>query len=237
MGQFREYHAVTVLVTDGRVLTTGGTLIKFQVGPTSADIEAYEPPYLFRGVRPTIASLESAELPRGGTASFEIAPLTRITSIVLLGTPSTTHWVDGGIRRRLVLTVEQDGNAVRAALPADPNVLPLGHYLLFAMVDDIPSIAKIVKVVASSTSLRRGDSNGDGSVNVSDAVFGLNYLFTGGIEPGCQDAADSNDDGTLDVSDPVHLLLALFGGFDPLPPGCGNDLTADPLGCASSDCP
>ncbi|MFO0982462.1 MAG: hypothetical protein U1E76_12135 [Planctomycetota bacterium] len=50
MLEFREYHAVTLLVPDGRVLTTGGTRIKFSTA-TSANIEAYRPPYLFRGVR------------------------------------------------------------------------------------------------------------------------------------------------------------------------------------------
>jgi hypothetical protein len=49
---FREYHAVTLLVADGRVVTTGGTQIQFQYGPTSADIEGFVPPYLLRGVRP-----------------------------------------------------------------------------------------------------------------------------------------------------------------------------------------
>ena len=32
------------------------------------------------------------------------------------------------------------------AMPADGNVLPAGHYMLFLMVDDIPSVARIVRV-------------------------------------------------------------------------------------------
>src|SRR5690606_17161554 len=59
MNWFREYHAVTLLLPDGRVATTGGTRIKFQYGPTSADIEAFVPPYLFRGVRPQITSMSA----------------------------------------------------------------------------------------------------------------------------------------------------------------------------------
>ncbi|MCH7918112.1 MAG: hypothetical protein IIC50_09000 [Planctomycetes bacterium] len=79
MHQYREYHAVTLLVPDGRVLSTGGTRIKFQVGPSSADIEAYEPPYLFRGVRPEIVGISATDLARGDELSFEIFPETRIT--------------------------------------------------------------------------------------------------------------------------------------------------------------
>ena len=143
----REYHAVTLLVPDGRVVTTGGTRIKFQVGPSSADIEAFSPPYLFRGVRPEISSISSTDMPRGSQITIELALETDLTSVVLMGTQTTTHWVDGGIPRRLVLPVQQNGSTATTTLPSDPNVIPLGHYMLFAMVDDIPSEARIVRVV------------------------------------------------------------------------------------------
>jgi len=151
MPSFREYHAVTVLLPDGRVATTGGTRIKFQVGPTTADIEAFRPPYLYRGIRPRITSVSNLSPSRGSWLTLEISPLTGITSVVLLGTPSTTHWVDGGIPRRLVLPVTQSAGTVEVRLPTDPNRLPLGYYLLFAMVDDIPSEAVILRVHDTST--------------------------------------------------------------------------------------
>lgn len=146
MGIFREYHAVTLLAPDGRVVTTGGTKIKFQFGPTSADIEGYQPPYLFRGVRPQITSISTTEPKRGETISLGISPATKLTKLVLMGTPAPTHWVDGGIPRRLELDVTMQGTTAQATLPTDPNVLPLGYYLAVAMVDDIPSVARIVNV-------------------------------------------------------------------------------------------
>lgn len=121
-----EYHAVSLLIPDGRVVKTGGTKIKFQVGPTSGDIEAYCPPYLFRGVRPQITSISTAVLRRGCPVSVEIFPDTRISRLVLMGTQSHTHWLDGGINRRIVLPVEQTGSTVSATLPSDANILPLG---------------------------------------------------------------------------------------------------------------
>lgn len=147
MNWFREYHAVTLLVPDGRVVTTGGTRIKFQVGPTSNDIEAFSPPYLFRGVRPEITSISTTTPSRGGQLSLDITPATQLTAIVLMGMQTTTHWVDGGVPRRLVLPFQQAGSTVATTLPTDPNLLPLGHYMVFAMVDDIPSEAAIVQVV------------------------------------------------------------------------------------------
>ena len=80
----------------------------------------------------------------------------------------------------------------------------------------------------------RGDSNGDGVVNISDAQTTLSYLFLGSGQPRCYDAADANDDGRLDVSDPVITLRFLFLGGDPLPEPSGQpgeDPTPDPLGC------
>ncbi len=147
MNWHREYHAVTLLIPDGRLITTGGTRIKFQVGPTSADIEAYSPPYMFRGVRPEIAGISTTEPPRGSELVLAITPDTQITSVVLTGLQTTTHWVDGGIPRRLALTPEQAGSTVTVTVPTDPNVIPLGYYMVFAMVDDIPSEARIVEVV------------------------------------------------------------------------------------------
>ena len=64
---------------------------------------------------------------------------------------------------------------------------------------------------------RCGDANGDGSVNVSDAVWIINYVFSGGLEPipvlACGDA---NDDCTVNVSDAVYIINYVFsGGFAP----------------------
>ncbi len=146
MLQFREYHAVTLLIADGRVLTTGGTNIKFRNPPLSADIEAYSPPYLFRGVRARIDNFSATVLKRGDRLSFDVFPATRLTHAVLIGTGAHTHWVDAGVMRRIELGVSQAGTRATITLPADRNELPVGHYLLFGMVDDIPSVARIVRV-------------------------------------------------------------------------------------------
>lgn len=234
MQHFREYHAVTLLVPDGRVITTGGTVIDFIVGPTSADIEAYSPPYLFRGVRPQISSISTTTPGRGDTVTFDVFPQTEITSVVLMGTEVVTHWVSGGIPRRLELDVTQTGNQASVALPTDTNVLPLGWYMLFAMVDDIPSVAQIVNVVDTSpVPFVRSECNADAAVDLADAIRILDFVFGSGPPLDCQDACDANDDGDLDISDPIFLLAYLFDGGISLPPFplCGGDPTQDALGC------
>lgn len=143
---FREYHAVTLLIPDGRVITTGGTRIKFQVGPTTSDIEAYSPPYLSRGVRPNLTLVSAVNATRGSSIDLTVFPATQLTGAVLMGVQSTTHWVDGGINRRVELNVSQAGAVAQVDLPLDPDLLPVGWYMLFGMVDDIPSEAVFVRI-------------------------------------------------------------------------------------------
>ena len=81
---------------------------------------------------------------------------------------------------------------------------------------------------------RRGDANGDGKQDISDAILTLSYLFLGGAELPCDSAADADDVKGLTISDGVYLLGFLFLGGDPPPPpfpGCGWDLTVGVLDC------
>ncbi len=92
-----------------------------------------------------------------------------------------------------------------------------------------------------SQGFRRGDSNEDANVDISDAVFSLSYLFLGGPTPTCLDAADANDDGRVDLSDAVYTLGFKFLGGPEIPaPGpnnCGKDPTTDSLvECSYNKC-
>jgi hypothetical protein len=65
----------------------------------------------------------------------------------------------------------------------------------------------------------RGDTNDDGAVDLSDAVYTLDWLFLGEPAPGCVAAANVNGDESIDISDPVSLLGFLFlGGTAPATP-------------------
>lgn len=89
----------------------------------------------------------------------------------------------------------------------------------------------------------RAEVNGDGILDISDAVHTLILLFLADAgDPKCPDALDTNDDGAADISDAIHILGFLFlgGPAPPQPfPGKGCDPTADGIGCASygSDAP
>ncbi len=87
----------------------------------------------------------------------------------------------------------------------------------------------------------RGDADGNGSTQLTDAVRILNNLFLGTGVINCSDAADSDDNGGIQLTDAVRVLNVLFlgtgqipapGGGPPLDGVCGLDPTADDLDCA-----
>ncbi len=89
----------------------------------------------------------------------------------------------------------------------------------------------------------RGDTDGNGALEITDAVAILGFLFLGSHGPTCMETADANNDSFVGVSDAISVLLYLFGGrasvAPPGPPGdeCGvdpdeSDSPAD-LGCAA----
>ena len=83
---------------------------------------------------------------------------------------------------------------------------------------------------------RRGDVNGSGALDISDAVYLLFWQFVGAGDPGCLEAADADGNGVHDITDVTFLLMYLFlGGELPPAPGpgeCGLD-PVPTFGCAS----
>jgi hypothetical protein len=64
-----------------------------------------------------------------------------------------------------------------------------------------------------------GDADGSGTVDISDAVYLIAYIFSGGPAPGdCgypQGLGDANGDGEIDISDAVYLISYIFSGGPP----------------------
>ncbi len=57
-----------------------------------------------------------------------------------------------------------------------------------------------------------GDANGSTSVSISDVVFIINYIFSGGPAPAPLVAADVNCSGLVTISDAVYLINFVFSG-------------------------
>ncbi len=59
-----------------------------------------------------------------------------------------------------------------------------------------------------------GDANGDGMVNIGDAVFLITYIFKGGEAPGSLFAGDANGEGAINIGDAVYLISFIFNAGD-----------------------
>ncbi|MFP6737771.1 MAG: thrombospondin type 3 repeat-containing protein, partial [Planctomycetota bacterium] len=88
----------------------------------------------------------------------------------------------------------------------------------------------------------RADADDNGSVQLTDGIYILNFLFLGGAAPPCFDSADADDNGAVQLTDGIFILNFLFlgGGAPPAPgmPGmgaCGPDPDGDVdgIGCDS----
>jgi hypothetical protein len=136
----------------------------------------------------------------------------------------------------------------RVTLDAPPEQMLAGLALVAADRSDTGLSAEVVfcNIGLSPSSgkvFHRGDSNADGSLNLTDGVYIFNFLFLAGPQPSCREAADPNNDGTVNITDGIYLMNFLFlGGPPPAAPGplpapCGPDPdppgSAGDIGCGS----
>jgi hypothetical protein len=62
----------------------------------------------------------------------------------------------------------------------------------------------------------RGDiDHGGNGIDISDLVYMVDYMFTGGPPPLCVDEADIDGTGGIDISDLVYLVDYMFNGGPP----------------------
>lgn len=186
MNYHREYHSVPMLVPDGRVIVAGG---EGQPGnePPFSVIEGFKPPYFFKGIRPAIDGFTSGDFRRGASINVNVRYADSVTGIVLISAACKTHFMNSGNNRFLKPAFTQAGNNVSFTLPSDSVAMPDGLYMLFVMVDDIPSIGQFVTVndrgtVTSLSPINQGKASFQIFPNpASDVAF---------ILPGVEESGD-----------------------------------------------
>ena len=165
MNWFREYHATAVLVPDGRIIVAGGEGSPGNEPPFSV-IEAFTPPYLFKGIRPEIAPMADRDLARGETITLDFSKTDALTSIVLQAQTMVTHMMNCGNNRFVDLPFTISGSLASATLPTDALALPDGFYLLTGMVDDIPAVSQMVRVTGDLSTTVQEISGSSGKMMI-----------------------------------------------------------------------
>ena len=180
----RLYHSVAILLPDARVLTAGSNPSRRN---DEMRLEIYHPPYLFRAPRPCIEYAPEA-VTLGASFRLHSAQASDIKWLSLVRPMATTHSYDS--EQRLVdIPFRRCGVChLNAQMPANPDLIPPGYYMLFAVNrHGVPSVAKWLKVTApaepAAPPLRRGDivvGTGNRLVRIDAASLEQTVISEGG---------------------------------------------------------
>jgi beta-lactam-binding protein with PASTA domain len=139
----RLYHSTALLLPDARVLVAGGGADSGVQDHPNAEI--FSPPYLFKGTRPTIASTPST-LTYGAKFTIATPDGASIASVALVSPGSVTHGFNQD-QRFVNLEFQTTPNGLSVTTPANPNLAPPGHYLIFIVNGSgVPSVAAFVNL-------------------------------------------------------------------------------------------
>lgn len=184
-------------------------------GPATLDL------FAVIGISLTGVLLEGVVTPNG--AGFTTTPFTGAVPAVILDQIDNPGLLPGTLLDLLTFLganedIDLDGDGTNDAFSVD---IELG------------AVSCVILPPVLGTPYLRGDCDGDGTTNITDAVKTLQYLFLNDLVE-CQSACDADDDGAVNITDPVALLQYLFSGATapPEPFGmCGVDPTGDALTC------
>jgi hypothetical protein len=156
----RCYHSIALLLPDGRVLSAGGgeynpgnpKLPPNQTNPpgdSHKDAQLYSPPYLMNGPRPQIL-VAPTEINYGESFDVTVGATDVIAKVSWIRLGSVTH---SNNQNQLLnfLTFTQIAGKVTIEAPANANIAPPGHYMLFVLNGQgIPSIGHIARISAQA---------------------------------------------------------------------------------------
>lgn len=146
----RQYHSVSLLLPDARVLNLGGVESTPGAGHgLIKDVEIYSPPYLFRGPRPKITSV-AKKVHHGAKFAVQTPKANDIGSVVFVRPTWATHHTDSEQRVIPLKFTKKNASTLNVTAPDDGHPqygAQRGFYMLFLLnKKDIPSEARFVEL-------------------------------------------------------------------------------------------
>jgi hypothetical protein len=139
----RLYHSVGLLLPDASVLVSGGGRDGTAIDELNAEI--FYPPYFFKGARPSVTAAP-ATLTYGSSFAVTTPDAATITSVSMIHLGATTHGFNQN-QGFLSLSFQQNSGSLQVQAPANSNLAPPGHYMLFLVNSSgVPSVASILQI-------------------------------------------------------------------------------------------
>jgi hypothetical protein len=140
---------------------------------------------------------------------------------VTLRTPIDFSWDVFSPSAKYRLQVDDDSNftSTNNDLTVDSNGVTVSglndqvkYYWRVAGVSDCPNNPWSSTRSFTACAFKPGDADGNGFINISDVVFLIGYIFSGGAAPMPLQAGDANCDAFVTISDAVFLINFIFSG-------------------------
>jgi len=155
----RQYHSTTLLLPDGRVVSSGGGICGTcdQVGYLAKNAEVFTPPYLYKkdgsgqlAPRPAVTGAP-ATTDYGAPLQVDTPDAAAIRKVGLVRLGAVTHSVDMD-QRYVPLAFTAGSGSLTATSPANANIAPPGPYMLFVVdAAGVPSVARMVTVTPTNS--------------------------------------------------------------------------------------
>ena len=216
----RNYHAVALLLADGRVMA-GGSGLAGNPAVDHANLEVYNPPSHFTAggtaaVRPSLTSAPSSV---GSTGRFSVQGTPGLLRFAMIRMASVTHGLTTDQRYFSPAFGETVAGTYELSPHNNLNVMTPGYWMLFGInADGTPSRGRVILVANNATVAVPGvnlaldkptqQSSGFDITNTSNrAVDGVTNLDFNGA-PGVITQSETNAWWQVDLGD-VHALNAI----------------------------
>jgi hypothetical protein len=191
-------------ICSGNYATQSGILYK--LAPASGDVVDSLP---IGGTPAGLAITRSGImfLAAGGFVGHGEVYTVDLSSFVVLHGPGNP--INTGLGVTAVIAVS-DSTVVSCNFSDDTitELAPSGHILATFRTGDGPVVAAKYRACY----VTHGDADGSGEIDISDAVFLISYIFSGGPASVTGEAGDMNCDMGVDISDAVSIVSFIFSG-------------------------